>query len=150
MSNKHARKLFKAQRKAHHLAHQHAREKTDGAGGQRIGGTTNICSAVHMSGATKHSKAIMTASGGEFVTGGLTQAQKDELRDTAPWASLVQALPNYPFNNCAEAKMWIELKTRDLDPGDFRITSMKSDGKVNPPCANCQLWVYQTFGDVVD
>ncbi len=67
-----------------------------------------------------------------------------------PWTGLTPALPNYPFTNCAEAKMYSVLVADGYDPKNFTITTYSGKWKKNPPCANCKLWVYKTFKRVID
>jgi hypothetical protein len=140
-SRKYLRKIEKARTKANYKALQNAR-------GKGLEGATNICSAVLMEGEkSKHSKAIMTRSGAVGRQGGelLGYVEGD-----MPWAGLVPGRPDYPFLNCAEAKAYLEILARHESPNRYRITSFTSNGLVNPPCPNCRLWVYETFGDVVD
>lgn len=67
-----------------------------------------------------------------------------------PWDGLAPALPAYPFHNCAEAQVWHRIIEAGFDPGKFTITAYRPDNSINPPCANCALWVYATFKKVID
>lgn len=115
-----------------------------------LGPNTNRCIAVKVSGfQDKSNKAfhkITTFSGGgAFVTPGLVTPPGT----TFPWTGLTAAAP-YPFNNCAEAKAYIEILARRENPHDYRITSFTPQNAINPPCPNCAQWVYGVFGEVVD
>jgi hypothetical protein len=139
LSKKYLREVEKNQKKAGNKAIHNAR-------GKGLGEATNTCSAVLIAGAqSKHSKAILTRSGAIGVPGGT-------LVGTAvmPWAGLTQAIVTRAFTNCAEAQAYIEVISRGGKPKEYRITAFTPAGDVNPPCENCSLWVYETFGEVVD
>ncbi|MCP4549418.1 MAG: hypothetical protein GY835_23430 [bacterium] len=105
--------------------------------------TTNTCIATPLKKGSK--TVIKTMSGGQpqFRLTGL-----DIEGAALPWDDLDPAEP-YEFINCAEAKMYLELRGRGLDPKQYKITSYDANDKVNPPCGNCSQWVYNVFGAVV-
>lgn len=68
-------------------------------------------------------------------------------KDTLPWNGL-QPAENRPFENCAEAHLWLELRARAKNPRDYYETSFTGKGNLSAPCRNCEQWVFRAFGHV--
>ncbi len=71
-----------------------------------------------------------------------------ELAGELPWNGLTPVLQRR-FDACAEAALWLYLKSRNKNPKHFAITAYNEKGHVAAPCANCALWVEKAFGSVI-
>ena len=139
-SKKYLRKVKKNEKRIKNKSKNYAKSKG-------LGDNTNTCSAIRIYGTSgRHSKAITTRSSamgrGAGVLVGYDEADM-------PWADL-EPVETYPFINCAEAQAYLRVLEKHDNPKHYKVTSFRPDGGVNPPCGNCSLWVYDTFGDVVD
>ena len=142
-SYKYLREVHKNQKKLDTKAIQNGHKKG-------LAERTSICSAVKIEGVqNNHSKAIMTRSG---AIGMIPEIKLDDekVKKMMPWYGLEQAIKSHEFVNCAEAHAYLEIKTRCADPKQYRITTYNPENEVIAPCENCSMWVYETFGEVVD
>ncbi len=54
-----------------------------------------------------------------------------------------------PFSACAEAHVWLELYSRNLNPLHYYCVAFNGAGRVAPCCNNCRMWVHNAFMGVV-
>lgn len=78
----------------------------------------------------------------------IKQAESQKGRSILPWTDKDNKLKR-SFSDCAEAHVWLELYSRNLNPLHYYCVAFNGAGRVTPCCNNCRMWVHNAFMGVV-